>query len=122
MSHPSFQISGSQPERLPVYHMGSDDLQETLHKTAAEIVHYRLGIPVSVRAWKTMRRWRVNFNLLTATQIELLQAYFEERTFLLLPTDDVNVSVSVRWVGSRFAPTYLFGANYSLAFEIEEVL
>ena len=107
---------------LPTYHLGSDDLQQTYRKGAAEVVHTRLGAPVSVRAWTTFKRWRVNFNMIEETEISDIQDYFEARTFKLLPSGDPDISVTVRWVGREFAPDYISPGRYSLAFEIEEVL
>jgi len=92
---------------LPTYHLGSDDLQETHRKGAAEVVHTRMGAPVSVRPWTTFKRWRVNFNMIEESEIGDIQDYFEARIFNLLPTGDPAISISVRWVGTEFVPFYI---------------
>jgi len=106
---------------LPTYHLGSDDLQQKHRKRAGEILHTRMGIPVSVRAWTSVNRWRVNFNAISESDLPDIQVYFDARVFNLLPTGDPGISILVRWVDVEFAPKYLFPGQYSLAFEIEEL-
>ena len=108
-------------EDLPPYHIGSDDLQQSHRKRAAEILHTRLGVPVSVRPWTTFRRWRVNFNAISESDLPIVQDFFEARIFKFLPSGDPAISITVRWVDIEFAPEYLFPGQYSLAFEIEEI-
>ena len=107
---------------LPTYHFGSDDLTEDYHKVAGEIVHTRFGLPVSVRAYTTTRRWRVQINAMNEAEIDDLLTYFEARTFNLLPSGDPAVYVYVRWVGTEFRPVPVKGGLFSLSFEIEEIL
>ena len=121
MSIPAFQLSGQSAESLPTYHLGSDDLEKTYRKKAGEIVHFRMGVPVSVRTWTTIDRWRVNFAAITEAQVAMLQDYFEARTFDLLPTGAPESSIPVRWVDSEFAPKYVKPGIYALSFEIEEM-
>jgi hypothetical protein len=107
---------------LPTYHFGSDDLTESYHKVAGEIVHTRFGMPVSVRSYATTRRWLVDFRALDESEIDDLQTYFEARTFNLLPAGDPASYHFVRWVGADFRPVPVGSGLYALQFEIEEIL
>lgn len=107
---------------IPPYHLGSDDLTETYRRQMAEIVHERLGIPVSVRPWTKIKRWAVNFNSVDESELDELQTYFEARVFRFLPDSGVKAYYTVRWVDVEFRPSYIKPGKYSLSFEIEEVL
>jgi len=117
-----FGGSGYVPDEVPTFNLGGDDLAESRRKVASEIVLQRNGIPVSVRPIATRRRWRVQHNALTAAQVELLQDYFEARTFELLPAGDRGNSVVVRWVETDFSPNQIKSGLFSLSYEIEEMI
>lgn len=121
MSHPAFQIPGEMPVRLPTYHLGSDDLLKELPGVSVDIEVQRYGVPISIRQWRELRRWRVNFNSVTEAQVGVLRPFWAARTFRFLPGGDPNIYVSIRWVDKGFEPDYIKPGYYSLSFVIEEV-
>jgi len=106
---------------LPTYHLGSDDLQEEHSITASEIIHYRLGVPVSIRPYgESVRAWRVDFAVIDEADIPDVKVFFLARVFDLLPHGEPLESIRVHWVGTTFHPVYLSPGKYSLSFKIQE--
>ena len=106
---------------LPSFHLGSDEITESRHRFAGEVVHQRYGVTVSQRLWTVIRRWDCNLIVTDGDAVDDLQTYFDERVFKLLPTGDPNNSITVRWAETEFAPTYLKPDTFAIKFQIEEV-
>ena len=107
---------------LVTFHLGSDEIAESRHRIAADIVHYRLGLPVSVRPWTIGRRWHCNYNVTTEAVIDALQPFFNIRVFNLLQTGDPGSAIEVYWMDTVFRPIYLAPDAYSLSFTLGEVI
>lgn len=107
--------------KLPDAQLGSDDPSDIYHQTAGEIVHSRLGIPVSVRPWVTNDKWRYNLNMTTELAVATLKIFFDRRVFYLQPTSVDTLQYLVRWVESEFIAEYIKPGFYSISFTLEKV-
>ena len=108
-------------QELPTYHLGSDDLQQDHNVSIGEIVHYRHGIPVSVRVYGVaLRKWKVNFAVIDESSLAMLKDFFTVRVFDLLQFGNTGSSIRVHWLGTSFRPAYLMPGKYSLSFSIQE--
>lgn len=115
--------SGASPADITLVNpqVGGDALTG-YRRSASDVTLMRNGAPISVRNWKTLRRWNFNYNAIASAGVTDLYDYFQARVFKYQPTGSALVEYTVRWVETEFRPAQIKPGYFSLSFTIEEVV
>ncbi len=105
---------------LPPEQIGGDQIITSLPAKSADIEIQRNGVTISLRPWRNLRTWRVNYNCTPQTNISALRVYHGLRVFKLYPVG-AGLYYVVKWVGLKFEPEYLGPGLFRLAATWEEV-
>ena len=107
---------------LPDAQVGGDNLASGKRETMSAVTVTRGGIAISVRPWKTARKWVFNYNSIGYASIDSFKRFFEAGVFKFQPFGSSTIEFSVRWVDPSFEPVEIMPDYYSLSFTIEEVV
>jgi len=107
---------------LPDAQVGGDNAASGKREAMSAITVTRGGLAISVRPWKTIRKWVFNYNSIGYASVDSFKRFFEAGVFKFQPFGSSTIEFSVRWVDATFEPVEIMPNYYSLSFAIEEVI